>query len=137
MYSSTCDENKSWDNERNHNPLQNSPIVTATIAITIATTAIMSINTKASILESLPLSRGLVFGNRIFFIFTVVLTRVIVPLGQLGGGGIGATLVVSGLVLSASRRRAAKFTTRAVTQSAGTLARFALVVNKRQPTSFK
>ena len=36
------------------------------MAITIATTTVMSINTKASILESLPLSRGPAFDNGTF-----------------------------------------------------------------------
>ena len=36
------------------------------MAITIATTTIMLINTKGSILESLPLFRGLEFGNKTF-----------------------------------------------------------------------
>ena len=50
LYSGTRGENKSWDNGRNHNPPQNSPIKTTTMAIPIATTIIMLINTKGSIL---------------------------------------------------------------------------------------
>ena len=38
------------------------------MAITVATTAIMLINTKGSILESLPPFRGLEFGNKTFHV---------------------------------------------------------------------
>lgn len=62
----THGENKALETGRYHDPPQNWTIMTATMAITIAATTIMSINTKACILESLVLSRNLVFGNRTF-----------------------------------------------------------------------
>ena len=62
----TRDENKSRDNGCNHNPPQNSPIKTTTMTSTVATTTIMLINTKGSILQSLLLLRDLEFGNETF-----------------------------------------------------------------------
>ena len=65
-YNSTRGENKSWDNGRNQNPPQDSPIKTTAMTFTVATTTIMLINTKGSILESFLLFRGLEFGNETF-----------------------------------------------------------------------
>ena len=62
----TRGENKPLDKGRDHNPPQNSPIEITTMTFTIAITTTMLINTKGSILESLPLFRVLEFGNETF-----------------------------------------------------------------------
>ena len=77
--------------------------MTITIAVTIATTTVMSINIKAFILEPFHLSRCPAFANKTFhFDCGVNLSHCSIGIVE---WGIVVAPVVSGLILGASREK--------------------------------